>query len=292
MASIDPTAGPLDLYRWVDGLHWAIAMHPREGIAAQADWMESEFERRLGAHSALTYVRRPEAFLAFQIAEMLPRFTVLPAETVAAAISGNAPPAFMAEESYGHANANYFGFPLSVAYPGWLGTWADSAIAVVLFVRDAPYEYAPLLDARHRDIWGSWIGAWYSGEGGWSRLVPARTGAFIAWYVERLNRLLERLVDLDTTASALTGEVQPLKQISMIRSVFQLVALVTKMMTSSDPYTRTTWALQALARFDDLGWGFDLIVDDARMTTLMAPLERDIEVGACTGPTGDSSGAA
>src|SRR5205085_2345383 len=125
-----------------------------------------------------------------------------------------------------------------------------------------------------------WTPAWYEhGEKGWEVLRPARTGAFFSWYIDHLNKLLDQLVSFESTASTLTGEIRPLKQIALIRSVFQLQDLVARMLITSDPYGRATWAMLALARFDDLDWGFDLITDADRMSALMEPLERDPEIG-------------
>lgn len=287
LRDLNPTGDPLKLERWLECIGWAIGMSPRESIAAMASWMEDEFTKRFGKNYAFVYARTYAGMAAFQIAEVLPRFAVLPAQVVADAIhSGRA--SFMAEEAYSHTATNFFGIPLGIAYPKWMGTVVCSVTNAVAFVLEKPIALPyPHLDAQHRDIWKGWTPAWYErDEKGWEALEPARTGAFFAWYVDRLNALLDRLMGFESTASTVTGEIRPLKQIALIRSVFQLQDLVARMLITSDPYARGTWAMLALARFDDLGWGFDLITDPGRMTDLMAALEEDPEIGGLFGTYG------
>jgi hypothetical protein len=286
LTKIDPNAGPLELERWLDRLGWALAMCPREGIAAMASWMEEEFRKRLGEHEAFAYLRTYAGMTTFQIAEVLPRFSILSVDAVAAAIDSPEPPAFMAEEAHSHTSTNYFAIPLGIAYPQWMGTAVLSVSNVVAFILKEPRAQPPL-DATHRDTWQGWTSAWYQqGQMGWETLRPARTAAFFAWYVDRLNELLDRISSFESTASAVTGEIRPLKQIALIRSVFQLQDLVGRMLITSDPYGRATWAMLALARFDDLGWGFDLISDADRMTELMKRLGDDAEIGNLYGTYG------
>lgn len=285
LEAIDPSAGPLDLERWLDQLGWALGMCPREGIAAMAGWMEDQFTKRFGEADAFAYLRSYEAMGSFQIAEVLPRFAIMDAASVAEAISRPEPPAFMAEEAHSHTATNFFGIPLSIAFPYWTGNVVLNVTSAIAFILREPRP-GPYLDARHRDIWEGWTPAWYEhADKDWEALRPARTGAFFRWYVEHLNALLDRLASFESTASVI-GEIKPLKQIALIRSVFQLQDLIGRMLITSDPYGRATWSMLALSRFDDLDWGFDLITDAGRMAALMEPLERDPEIGGMYGTYG------
>src|SRR5438105_347268 len=114
-------------------LHWAVPKdlsRDKVGnmIAAwnrigqyEATLVEEEFIKRFGEAEAFAYLRSFEAMGSFQIAEVLPRFSILDARTVANAISSPEPPAFMAEEAHSHTATNYFGIPLGIAFPYWMG---------------------------------------------------------------------------------------------------------------------------------------------------------------------------
>lgn len=158
-----------------------------------------------------------------------------------------------------------------------MGTEIDWFTGILVFaLRQA--RQMPFLDAVHRDIWNGWLGAWHGKVKTWRVLRPADNAIFVDWYVGRINDLVEKLCDLDTTAHPLTGEVRPLVQTALTRLVFQLQDVVTRIATS-DPDARTTWALLALARFDDLGWSFERMTSGDEMTKIMEPLAADATIG-------------
>ena len=278
MSALNPRKTNQQFHKWLDAAEEAFMQSPAEQIGATGEWIENEFETHFGGVEPIALTQSFQAFGTHQMVEMLAKFSVMPSVRLAEYLGRSDVQELMAEGAHSHSTSNHFVIPLAISFPEWLGQSMRTVSSAALFIVQDVFEPA-FLDAHHRDIWNGWIGAWYAdADEEWEILRPARRAPFVRWYLTRLNALLAQLGDPATTASA-NGEIRPLKQVALIRSVLALESVVGRCLITSDSYSRSMLAMMALSRFDDLGWGFREITDGKFMTALMAPLEQAEEVG-------------